>query len=1140
MFTHLHVHTEYSLLDGSTRIKELPKRVKELGMDSIAITDHGNMFGAIQFYKACMDEGVKPIMGCEVYVSSTDLNVKDKTSKRYHLILLAENNKGYENLMKIVSKGWVDGFYYKPRVDKNVLKKYSEGIIALSACLQGEVQRKILDRDFEAAREAALEYKDIFGEGNFFLEVQNHGIREQLETNIHLRNLNRELGIPLVATNDVHYLEKSDANAHDVLLCIQTGAILSDEKRMKFPSDEFYLKSEEEMKEALPDFIDAIENTYEIAKRCNVTIEFHNYHLPKFDVPEGYTNDEYLKELALKGLREKYENLDEKIMERFNFEFETIVSMGYTDYFLIVWDFINYAKENGIMVGPGRGSAAGSIISYGLGIIDVDPLRFDLLFERFLNPERVSMPDIDIDFCYERREEVIEYVNRKYGKDHVAQIATFGTMAARGAIRDVGRVMDISYSKVDQIAKMIPQELNITIKRALEMSEELRNAMRDDQEVKAIIDTALKVEGLPRHMSTHAAGVVISNRDVTDYVPLARTDEQLLTQFNMTELEELGLLKMDFLGLRTLTVIRDAVNMVRENYGVEIDFKDQGFDDPEVIELFKHANTLGIFQFESSGMRAFLKELKADAFEDLVAANALFRPGPMSQIPRFIESKHDPSKISYIHPSLEPILNVTYGCIVYQEQVMQIVQQIGGYSLGRADLVRRAMSKKKMSVMEEERNNFIYGLKDEDGNVLIKGALANDVDEKSANEIYDLMIDFANYAFNKSHSVAYSVVAYRTAFLKRYYPKEFMASQISSFMNSPKQVALYAEELKRLNIKLLPPSVNESKNKFTVEKDAVRFGLKAVKNVGDNFIDAIVEARKQKKFTSMTDFIRRVVEVNSSAINKRALESLIKAGAFDFLPGNRAKYLAVYERILESIQSGIKNNVKGQFSMFNEKTDEDELPNLKDFDEKVKLNMEYEMLGIYASGHPLNPYRNAIESSSSTNTSKIFEDPKNGQNVKISGIIKQKRNLITKNNKMMCFATLEDFFGTIELIVFPNVFQNYGKLVEEEEVISVTGTISASEVEDPKILVNTITPVKESDNRTLYIAVKNFDEGMNRALTGIFRRYRGNNPIIIYDENKKTPFKIIRDLYIDLERVEELKYEVLPLIDNDPNKFIVK
>lgn len=1140
MFTHLHVHTEYSLLDGSTRIKELPKKVKELGMDSIAITDHGNMFGAIQFYKACKDEGVKPIMGCEVYVSSTDLNVKDRTSKRYHLILLAENNKGYENLMKIVSKGWVDGFYYKPRVDKKVLREYSEGIIALSACLQGEVQRKILDRDFEAARKAALEYRDIFGNDNFFLEVQNHGIREQLEANIHLRNLNRELGIPLAATNDVHYLEKSDAKAHDVLLCIQTGTILSDEKRMKFPSDEFYLKSEDEMKEALPDFVDAIENTYEIAKRCNVTIEFHNYHLPKFDVPKGYTNDEYLKELALKGLREKYENLDEKIMERFNFELNTIISMGYTDYFLIVWDFINYAKENGIMVGPGRGSAAGSIISYGLGIIDVDPLRFDLLFERFLNPERVSMPDIDIDFCYERREEVIEYVNRKYGKDHVAQIATFGTMAARGAIRDVGRVMDISYSKVDQVAKMIPQELNITINKAIEMSEDLRNAMRDDPQVKGIIDTALKVEGLPRHMSTHAAGVVISNRDVTDYVPLARTDEQLLTQFNMTELEELGLLKMDFLGLRTLTVIRDAVNMVKENYGIEIDFKDQGFDDPEVIELFKHANTLGIFQFESSGMRAFLKELKADAFEDLVAANALFRPGPMSQIPRFIESKHDPSKISYIHPSLEPILNVTYGCIVYQEQVMQIVQQIGGYSLGRADLVRRAMSKKKMSVMEEERNNFIYGSKDEDGNVLIKGALANGVDEKSANEIYDLMIDFANYAFNKSHSVAYSVVAYRTAFLKRYYPKEFMASQISSFMSSPKQVALYAEELKRLNIKLLPPSVNESRNKFTVEEDSVRFGLKAVKNVGDNFIDAIVEARKEKKFTSMTDFIRRVVEVNSSAINKRALESLIKAGAFDFLPGNRAKYLAVYERILESVQSGIKNNVKGQFSMFNEKTDEDDLPNLKDFDEKTKLNMEYEMLGIYASGHPLNPYRNAIENNSSTNTSKIFENPVNGQNVKISGIIKQKRNLITKNNKMMCFATLEDFFGTIELIVFPNVFQNYGYLVEEEEVITVTGTVSASDVEEPKILVNTIEPLKESDNRTLYIAVKSFDEGINRALTGIFRRYRGNNPIIIYDEKKKTPFKIIKDLYIDLDKVEELKYEVLPLIDNDPNKFVVK
>lgn len=1139
MFTHLHVHTEYSLLDGSSRINDLPRMTKSLGMDSIAITDHGNMFGAIEFYKACLKEGIKPIMGCEVYVTS-DRFSRDRNTKRYHLILLAENDEGYKNLMKIVSAGWVDGFYYKPRVDYEILKKYSKGIIALSACLQGEVSNLILQRDFEESEKAAIKYQEIFGEGNFFLEVQNHGLKEQLEVNQYLRILNKKLNIPLVATNDIHYLKKEDASAHDVLLCIQTGHVLSDKDRMKFPSDEFYLKSEDEMKMALPEFLDAIENTSKIAKRCNVNIEFHKYHLPKFDVPEGFTNTEYLKSLALDGLKKRYEVLDEKILERFNFEFETIVNMGYTDYFLIVWDFINYAKNSGIMVGPGRGSAAGSIISYGLGIIDVDPLKFDLLFERFLNPERVSMPDIDIDFCYERREEVIQYVNRKYGTDHVAQIATFGTMAARGAIRDVGRVMNLLYSRVDTVAKMIPQELNITINRAIELSEELRELMDSDEEIKELIKTALKVEGLPRHMSTHAAGVVISNAPVTDYVPLARTDEQLLTEFNMTELEELGLLKMDFLGLRTLTVIRDAVNMVKENYGIEIDFSDNNYNDSEVIELFTKANTLGIFQFESSGMRAFLKELRPDAFEDLVAANALFRPGPMSQIPRFIESKHDPKKISYIHPSLEPILNVTYGCIVYQEQVMQIVQQIGGYSLGRADLVRRAMSKKKMIVMEEERKNFIYGLKDEDGNVVISGAIANGVDEKSANMIYDLMIDFANYAFNKSHSVAYSVVAYRTAFLKRYYPKEFMASQISSFMGSAKQIALYAEELKRLGIKLLPPSVNDSKNKFTVEGEAIRFGLKAVKNVGDQFIDAIVKARSDKKFTSMTDFIRRVVEINPNAINKRALESLIRAGAFDTLPGNRAKYLAVYERLLESHQGMKRNNVEGQFSMWGEKTDTDNLPNLKDFDERTKLNMEYEMLGIYASGHPLNPYRNSVLRNSNTNTQLIFENPINGAKVKISGIIKFKRNLITKKGNMMSFATLEDFFGTIELVIFPNVHQNFGKLIEEEAVISVSGTISSSDVEDPKILVNTVELLKVSDNRTLYVASEKLDENLMNAMLEIFRRYRGNNPVVLYDETSKNSFKISSSNYINLEKVEELKYEILPLIGNDPNKFVIK
>ena len=763
-FVHLHLHSEYSLLDGSTRINLLPKRVKELGMDAVALTDHGNMYGAIAFYKACKDEGIKPILGCEVYVSEKDMTIKDKTNKRFHLILLAENNDGFKNIMKIVSLGFVDGYYYKPRVDKEVLKKYAKGVIATSACLGGEVQRFILDRDLEAARAAALKYREIFGENNFFLELQDHGMPDQARVNRELVKLSEDLNIPLTASNDVHYLNKDDAKSHDVLLCIQTGKTIKEENRMKFPSDEFYLKSPDEMAALFPDNKDALENTLKIADRCNVEIKFHEQHLPEFTVPEGYTHQGYLKKLALDGMYARYENVTDEIKERFDFEFNTIKNMGFVDYFLIVWDFIRYARKHEIQVGPGRGSAAGSLISFCLGITDVDPLKFDLLFERFLNPERVSMPDIDIDFCYERREEVIEYVNRKYGDSHVAQIVTFGTMAARNALRDVGRALDMSYAKVDYIAKQVPQAINMTIEKALEISETFKGIYDSEEDSRFLIDMALKLEGLPRHTSTHAAGVVISKDELTEYVPLTRNDKIIATQFNMIELEELGLLKMDFLGLRTLTVIRDAINLIREKEGKTISFEKFDYNDPDVLKMFARSETLGVFQFESSGMRAFLKELKPDEFSDLVAANALFRPGPMKQIPKFVSSKHDKSKISYLHPKLEPILKSTYGCIVYQEQVMQIVQQIGGYFLGRADIVRRAISKKKMKVMEEERQNFIYGNPAEG----VCGAIANGVDEKAANEIYDLIIDFADYAFNKSHSVAYSVVAYRTAWLKYY------------------------------------------------------------------------------------------------------------------------------------------------------------------------------------------------------------------------------------------------------------------------------------------------------------------------------------------------------------------------------------
>ncbi|MDO5713007.1 MAG: DNA polymerase III subunit alpha [Tissierellia bacterium] len=1145
-FVHLHVHSEYSLLDGSCRITSLPKLAKELGMNALALTDHGNMYGIIQFYKECVKQGIKPILGCEIYVVNGDLKDRDPSQKRNHLILLAENNDGFENLMKIVSEGFVHGFYYKPRVDKKTLKKYHHGIIATSACLGGEVQRRLLEGNFQEAREVAKEYEDIFGKGNFFLELQNHGIKEQLEVNLELRRLSIDLNIPLIASNDVHYLEKEDAKAHDALLCIQTGTTIAEENRMKFPTNEFYLKSPGEMAALFPQDEEALENTVKIGERCNVNIEFHQMHLPHFQVPVGYTNEEYLRKLATEGLEKRYEKITDEIKERFEYELKTIFDMGYTDYFLIVWDFIRFAKESGIMVGPGRGSAAGSIVSYALDIIDVDPKKFDLLFERFLNPERISMPDIDIDFCYERREEVIDYVNEKYGTDHVAQIVTFGTLGARAAIRDVGRVMDIPLWKVDNIAKMVPEELNVTLDRALELSPNLNKAIAEDVEVKELISLAKKVEGLPRHTSTHAAGVVITKEPVTNYVPLTRNKDVLTTQFNMIELEELGLLKMDFLGLRTLTVIRDAVDMIEKNHGIKVTFETMTLDDPKVLKLFEKGETQGVFQFESSGMRAFLKELKPNQFEDLVAANSMFRPGPMDQIPKFIESKHDPSKITYPHPKLKDILNVTYGCIVYQEQVMEIVQKIGGYSLGRADLVRRAMSKKKMDVMEEERQNFIYGQLDDNGDILVSGAIRHGVDEKSANEIYDLMIDFAKYAFNKSHSVAYSVVAYRTAWLKAYYPAEFLAAVISSYMGNTIKVSLNILEGKRLGIDILRPDVNTSYGKFTVEDGHLRFGLQAIKNVGTSLIEAIVKARnKGGDFQNFSDFVKRVTK-EDDVMNKRAIESLIKAGAFDSLGGNRAQYMAIFEKTIQSLSGEIKRNISGQVSLFDRGSNvsEDILPPLKEFPKKTILEMEKDVLGIYISGHPLEPYVNIIKKTCNWDTARMYEyfeeHPLGEFDVTMGGILESTKTMVTKNNKMMAFGTLEDLTGTVECIFFPQTYMAFSTMIKEDTPVIIKGRIQGSEVEDPKLIVRSVEKMKEGMNQTLYLQIDTIKNSfLIQSVEEVLAKYSGDMPVVLFDQSDRKAYGLHQNFWVNEDFKEEIEKELSTLI-NVERDFIIK
>lgn len=1137
-FVHLHVHTQYSLLDGAARVGKLIDKAKSLGMKSIAITDHGVMYGVVDFYKTAIKKEIKPILGCEVYISKGKYTEKDpnRDKSQYHLVLLAENREGYSNLMKIVSEGFVNGFYYKPRVDYSVLRKYSKGIIALSSCLAGEIQQYLNNNDYEKAKKTALLYNEIFGQNNFFLELQDHGIREQKLVNQQLLRLSRETKIPLVATNDVHYIDRADSKFHDVLLCIQTGKTIDDVDRMKFPSSEFYLKSYEEMVELFNGYDDAIANTVKIAERCNVELDFNTLHLPGFSAPKGLTNSEYLRQLCYEGLKKRYEIINKDLEDRLEYELNTIENMGYVDYFLIVWDFIKYAKDNGIMVGPGRGSAAGSLVSYTLGIIDIDPIKNGLIFERFLNPERVSMPDIDIDFCYERREEVIDYVVSKYGHDKVAQIATFGTMAARGAIRDVGRAINMSYGEVDFIAKQIPMSLGITIDKALEINKKLKELYEEDSRIKELIDLARAVEGLPRHTSTHAAGVVISKLPITEYVPLARNNDSIITQFTMTELEELGLLKMDFLGLRTLTVIRDAIKLIEDNKGVKVDFSNSNYDDPNIYKMFSKGETLGVFQFESSGMRQFLKELKPTCFENIVAANSLYRPGPMNQIPRYIENKNNPEAIKYLHPKLEPILDVTYGCMVYQEQVMQIVRDIGGFSMGRSDLVRRAMGKKKMDVMEQERKHFIYGKTNEKGEIEIAGAIRNGVDEETANKIYDEMIDFANYAFNKSHSAAYAVVAYQTAWLKYYYPVEFMAALITSIMGNTNSVSLYIQECKRLGIKVLPPDINESYAKFTVKDGAIRFGLAAIKNVGAAAIDSIVETRKKGgKFLSFIDFCQRV---DLGVLNKRMIESMIKCGTFDSLGANRAQLLAIYERVLEGIAQDKKRNIEGQFSLFDTLEPKnssslslDILPNINEFPERTLLSMEKEMLGVYISGHPLSAFTQELKMFSNITTIDINEvveelevnnNPiRDGKKVKIGGIITKKQNKITKNNNMMAFATLEDLYGTIELIIFPATFEKYNKLIHEDSIVLIEGRLSISEEEDSKIIVETIKPLTKIKKEKVYIKMPrtkplSFMEEIKKVL----KQYNGTVPVYVYLERNKSTIMADRDYWVDIDNNE--------------------
>ena len=1126
-FTHLHVHTEYSLLDGSNKIKEYVARVKELGMDSAAITDHGVMYGVIDFYRAAREAGINPILGCEVYVapgSRFDKDTGTGEDRYYHLVLLAENNKGYSNLMKIVSKGFVEGFYYKPRVDMELLREYHEGIIALSACLAGEVSRYLTRGMYEDAKAAALRYQDIFGKGNFFLELQDHGISEQQEVNRQLLRMHQETGIDLVATNDVHYTTAEDAEPHDILLCLQTGKKLADEDRMRYEGGQYYVKSPEEMERLFPYALEALENTHKIAERCHVEIEFGVTKLPKYDVPEGYTSWEYLNKLCFDGLSERYHPVTQELKDRLEYELSTIKNMGYVDYFLIVWDFIKYARDNDIMVGPGRGSAAGSLVAYTLGITQLDPIRYDLLFERFLNPERVSMPDIDVDFCFERRQEVIDYVVRKYGKDRVVQIVTFGTLAARGVIRDVGRVLDMPYAQVDVIAKMIPQELNITIDKALDMNPELKKAYEEQEEIHYLIDMAKRLEGLPRHTSMHAAGVVISQKDVDEYVPLSKAqDGSITTQFTMTTLEELGLLKMDFLGLRTLTVIQDAVRLVEKDTGISLDMQKIDYNDKKVLDSLGTGHSEGVFQLESGGMKNFMKELKPQSLEDVIAGISLYRPGPMDFIPQYIRGKNRPDTIKYDCPQLEPILKPTYGCIVYQEQVMQIVRNLAGYTLGRSDLVRRAMSKKKASVMEKERQNFVYG-NEEEG---VPGCIANGIPEKTANKIYDDMIDFAKYAFNKSHAAAYAVVSYQTAYLKYYYPVEFMAALMTSVIEMPAKVAEYIYVCRQMGITILPPDINRGMYGFSVDNGAIRYGLSAIKSVGRPVIESIVKEREENgDYTNLQNFIER----NLEQVNKRAIENFIKAGALDCLEGNRRQKMMTFARIVDGINQDKKNTMAGQLSFFDIVSEEEKkefeirMPDLEEFDKETILAFEKEVLGIYLSGHPLEGYRDIMEKMATPRTSSSQQDeetgfPKviDGQKAILGGMITDKTIKYTKNNKVMAFFTLEDLVGTVEVVVFPRDYEKCQVLLNDEEKVFIQGRVSAEDDRPSKLILEKIRSFEDIP-RELWIQFPDREAygEKEQELLADLKQSPGKDSVVIFLRDVKAMKKLSAAYHVEI------------------------
>ena len=1125
-FTHLHVHTEYSLLDGSSKIKELAARAKELGFDSMAITDHGAMYGVIEFYRAARAAGIKPIIGCEVYVSPGsrfDRETVHGEDRYYHLVLLAENNQGYQNLMKIVSKGYVDGFYYKPRVDEEVLRTYHEGIIALSACLAGEIPRLLEKGLYEEAKAAAKKHLEIFGEGNYFLELQDHGIPMQRQVNQALLRMSAELHIPLVATNDCHYIYAEDWEAHDILLCIQTGKKVSDENRMRYEGGQYYVKSEEEMRALFPYAPEAIENTHKIAERCNVEIEFGVTKLPRFDVPEGYDAWGYLNALCAQGFKERYPEDDGTLRERLNYELGVIQSMGYVDYFLIVWDFINFARSHGIAVGPGRGSAAGSIVAYSLKITDIDPIRYQLLFERFLNPERVSMPDIDVDFCYERRQEVIDYVVEKYGKDQVAQIVTFGTLAARGVIRDVGRVMDLPYSLCDQVSKMVPAELNITLDLALKKNPELKALYDTDEQVHKLIDMSKKLEGLPRHTSMHAAGVVIARTAIDEYVPLSRgADGTITTQFTMTTLEELGLLKMDFLGLRTLTVIQDAVGMIEKDQGVRLDMETIDYDDKAVMDSLGTGKNEGVFQLESGGFKTFMKELKPTHLEDIIAGISLYRPGPMDFIPKYLKGKSDPASITYSCPQLEPILKPTYGCIVYQEQVMQIVRDLAGYTLGRSDLVRRAMSKKKADVMEKERRNFVYGNPEEG----VKGCIANGIDEKVANQIYDDMIDFAKYAFNKSHAAAYAVVAYQTAYLKYYYPKEFMAALLTSVMDNVTKVSEYILACRNMGIAILPPDINEGYGGFSVSGNGIRYGLSAIKSVGRSVVETILAEREAGgPFATLEDFISRM---SNREVNKRTLENFIKSGSLDSLPGTRKQKLYVSSELLENKAKEKKTGMEGQLSFFDLMPEEQKesfqvsFPDVGEFDKETLLAFEKETLGIYVSGHPMEACRDLWEKNVTAKTSDFVVDEdghtvaEDNSIVVVGGMITGKKMKTTKTNQLMAFITLEDMVGTVEVLIFPKIYEKSRAFLTEDSKVFLRGRVSIGDDPVGKLICEEVIAFEQIPNE-LWLQFedqelygKKIDDVM-----AVLRESEGKDRVVIYLKKERMLKRLSENWAVD-------------------------